>query len=70
MKINIHFSSYLARFFLERKSVCSLFAQYFHQWHVRLYRIFPHHLINGKIFEKKKVFEHKMCFDFLYNFLV
>ena len=29
---------------------------------------FPHYLINGKIFEKKKVIEHKVCFDFTYNF--
>jgi hypothetical protein len=26
---------------------------------VRVYHIFPHYLINGKIFEK--VFEHKRC---------
>jgi hypothetical protein len=32
-----------------------------------LYSIFPHYLINGTILEKK-VIEHKMCFDFLYNF--
>jgi len=32
------------------------------------YRIFPHYLINGKIFVKEKVIEHKTCFDFLYNF--
>jgi hypothetical protein len=24
------------------------------------YRIFPHYLINGKIFEKENVMEHKM----------
>ena len=30
---------------------------------VRLYNIFPHYLINGKIFEGKK-FEHKMLFRF------
>ena len=33
----------------------------------RSYNIFPHYLINGTIFGKK-VIEHKMCFDFLYNF--
>jgi hypothetical protein len=35
---------------------------------------FPQYLINGKLFsgeeeELKKVTEHKMCFDFLYNFV-
>jgi hypothetical protein len=29
---------------------------------------FPHYLINRTIFEKKTIIEHKMCFDFLYNF--
>ena len=36
-----------------------------------VYNIFPHYLINGTIFEKKKkekVTENKMCFDFLYSF--
>jgi len=33
---------------------------YFHLWSVRLHNIFPHYLINGKIFEKKNI-EHKMC---------
>jgi hypothetical protein len=41
---------------------------YCHLWPVRLYHIFPHYLINGSISEKKKVLEHKMCFDLLYNF--
>jgi len=26
-----------------------------------LYNIFPHYLINGTIFGKKKIVEHKMC---------
>ena len=30
---------------------------------VRLSSIFPHYLINGKIFEKKGVIKHKMHFD-------
>jgi hypothetical protein len=29
---------------------------------------FPHSLIKCTIFRGEKVFEHKMCFDFLYNF--
>jgi hypothetical protein len=32
-----------------------------HLWLPRLYRIFLHYLINGKIFEKKKDIEYKMC---------
>jgi hypothetical protein len=27
-----------------------------------------HYLMNGAIFENIKVIEHKMCFDFFYNF--
>jgi hypothetical protein len=41
-------------------------ALYCHLWHVWVYHIFPHYLINGNIFEKKST-EHKMCYDFLYN---
>jgi len=29
--------------------------------------LFPHYVINGKVF-RKKVIEHKMCLNFLYNF--
>jgi hypothetical protein len=32
-----------------------------HLWPVRQYRIFPHYLIHGTIFEKKKVTECKTC---------
>jgi hypothetical protein len=35
-----------------------------HFWSVRLYRIFPHYLINGTIFEKKKLLNKNVCFDF------
>jgi hypothetical protein len=27
----------------------------------RIYNIFPHYLINGTIFEKKKIIGHTMC---------
>jgi hypothetical protein len=30
-----------------------------HLWPVQLYKIFPHYLINGTIFEKQKDIEHK-----------
>ena len=46
---------------------CSAHAPHCHPWPARLCSIFPHYLINNKIFEIKVV-EHKMCFDFLYNF--
>jgi len=35
-----------------------------------LCHIFPHYLINGTILGGKKVTEHKMCFDLLYEFCV
>jgi hypothetical protein len=42
---------------------------YCHLWPVRLYKIFPHLLINGTIFERKKIYwTQNVCFDFLYNF--
>jgi hypothetical protein len=40
---------------------------YYHLRFLWLHYIFWHYLINGTIFVKK-FFEHKMCFDFLYNF--
>ena len=36
-------------------------------WPARLYGIYPHCLIKGTI-SGKKVNEHKLCFDLLYNF--
>ena len=37
-----------------------------HLWPVWLYHIFPRNLINGRIFGRKKITEHKMwCFDFI-----
>ena len=39
---------------------CNAHSPYCHLWPVRLYRIFPHYLINGTIFGKK-VIEHQMC---------
>jgi hypothetical protein len=40
---------------------CSCAILYRHLWPIWLYRIFPHYLINGMIFWKKIVIEHKMC---------
>jgi hypothetical protein len=36
-------------------------APYCHLWPAPIYIIFPHYLINGTIFEKNKVIEHKIC---------
>jgi len=43
-------------------------APYCRLWPTTLYNIFPNFLINGTIFEKKKVTDHEMCFHFPYNF--
>jgi len=45
--------------------------RYIVMWPAPLCNIFPHYLTNGTILERereKKVIEHKMCFDLLYNF--
>ena len=48
---------------------CNAHAPYCQLWPVRLYNIFPHFLINGKISGKKRLLNiKKKCFDFLYNF--
>jgi hypothetical protein len=39
---------------------------YLHLWSVRLYHIFPQHVIKVRMSEKK-VIEHKMCCDYLYK---
>ena len=49
-----------------RYPACKAHSQYCRLWPVRLYRIFPHYLINRTIIEKK-VIEHKMCSDFIWN---
>ena len=39
----------------------------YYLWPVWLYHIFPRNLINGRIFGRRKITEHKMwCFDFIY----
>ena len=38
-------------------------------WPVRFYIVFPHYLIKGTIFEKKKLVEHKICFVFFLQLL-
>ena len=40
---------------------CNAYALYCHLWPVWLCSIFPHYLINGSIFEKKKVIELRGC---------
>ena len=56
-------------------SGCKAHGPYFHPWPVRLYNIFAHYLLNGMIFGKKKVIEHKMrawifCTTFSEAFLI
>jgi len=59
-----------------RFCVCSLrypsgnaHAPYCNLWNVRLYNIFPHYFINGKISEKKKVWNMKCVFRFALQIL-
>jgi hypothetical protein len=56
------------KYYIFSVPVCSLryraskaHAPYCHLWPASLYNIFPHYLINGTIFRKKKFIEHKMC---------
>ena len=51
-----------------RYPACNAQAPHCHLWPLRFCIIYPHYLINGTIFEKKKkkITEHKLCFDFLY----
>ena len=39
-----------------------------HLWPSPLYNIFPHYLIKGTIFEKKKFLAINVCFELLYDF--
>ena len=67
--IGIRYSECVSVFlpqFSSMQSACAVL--YCHLWPVWLCHILPHYLINGTIFGKKKVAEHKMCFDFPYNF--
>jgi hypothetical protein len=43
---------------------CNAHAPYCHLWPVRLYKIFPHYLIKGKILEKKKLLNITCVFWF------
>jgi hypothetical protein len=46
-----------------RDQTCNAHTQSYHLWPALPHKIFPHYLMNGKMFEnkKKKVIEHKMC---------
>ena len=50
-----------------RYPACNAHAPYFHLWNVRLYDIFKHYLIKGKILEKKKWLNKNVSFNFLNN---
>ena len=48
---------------------CNAHAPDCQLWSALMYSIFPNYLINGRIFEKKRAVEHKMCvLILLYNF--
>ena len=47
-----------------RYPACNAHAPYCHLWPAQHYNIFPHYPINGKIFEKKKLFNTKCVFRF------
>ena len=50
-------------------SACNAHASNCNLWPAPHYSIFPHYLINGKIFKKKKCYwPQNVRFDFLYNF--
>ena len=52
-----------------RYPACHAHAPYCHEWPAPLYNIFPHHLINGTIFEgERSYWTQNVCSDFLYNF--
>jgi hypothetical protein len=42
-----------------RYPACNAHVPFYHLWHAQLYNIFPHYLINGKTFEKKKLLNTK-----------
>jgi len=44
-----------------RYPACKAHAPYCDLWPAPLYSIFLHYLINGTIFEKKNIVEHKLC---------
>ena len=46
--------------------VCNALAPYCHLWPVRLYSIFAHYVINGRILENS-YWTQNVCFDFLHN---
>jgi hypothetical protein len=47
---------------------CNAHGPFCHLWPALIYNILPHHLINGKILEKK-THTQNVCFDFPYNFV-
>jgi len=62
---NVRLCSYLS--YPASKTHLFYAVLYGHQWPVWLYHILPHFLINSSIVER--VVEHKICFEFLYNFI-
>ena len=49
---------------------CNEYAPYCHRSPVPIYNIFPHYLVKGTHFFKRRICVYIMCFDFLYNFFL
>ena len=52
-----------------RCPACNAHAPYLHLWPARLYSVFPRYIINGTIFEKKKLQNTKCVFWFSLQFM-
>ena len=52
---------FLVCMFSLRYPACNAHVPCCHLWPLRFYSIFPHYLVHGTIFRRKKFIEHKMC---------
>ena len=53
-----------------RYPACNVHGPYCHLWSVLLCSIFPHYIINGTVFEKKKLLNIKCVFRFSLRLLL
>jgi len=61
-KSNEYYTTWVCVFFSLRYPACKAHAPYCHLWPAPLYSVFLHYLINGTIFEKKKLPNTKCVF--------